>query len=161
MFSKKFRIFIFWKNTQNCFAHNSATQYLSEVVLYSKQTLGYFLSPHIKTSWVIKQQNSCFLKILKNTSNFGRTVHTLDYAQKLKLEFSEVDIVWIKTGFWNFDEIPFPWKWKILVWYWRVHTTNSPKHLGNEDFLDTPQNTVCLIFIYSSYLVSEITSFFF
>ena len=37
------------KNTQNCFAYNSATKYHSEAVLYSKQTKGYSLSPHIKT----------------------------------------------------------------------------------------------------------------
>ena len=37
------------KNTQNCFAYNSATKYRSEAVLYSKPTSGYPLSPHIKT----------------------------------------------------------------------------------------------------------------
>ena len=36
------------KNTQNCFAHNSATKYRSENVLYSKRTAGYLLIPHIK-----------------------------------------------------------------------------------------------------------------
>ena len=46
---KKNRIPIFSKNTQNCFAHNSVTKYRSEAVLYSKQTAGYPLSPHIKT----------------------------------------------------------------------------------------------------------------
>ena len=29
---------IFFKNTQNCFAHNSLTKYRSEAVLYSKRT---------------------------------------------------------------------------------------------------------------------------
>ena len=38
------------------------------------------------------------------------TVLTQDYALKLKLEFSEVDIVEIKTDFRNFEEIPFPRK---------------------------------------------------
>ena len=44
------------KNTQNCFAYNSATKYRSEAVLYSKRTAGYPLSPHIKaiTSWHFK-----------------------------------------------------------------------------------------------------------
>ena len=32
-----------------CFAYNSATKYHSDAVLYSKQTVGYSLSPHIKT----------------------------------------------------------------------------------------------------------------
>ena len=45
---------------------------------------------------------------LEKTPNFGRTVRTQDYTLKLKLEFSEVAIVWIKIGFWNFEEIPFP-----------------------------------------------------
>ena len=40
--------FPFFKNTQNCFAYNSATKYRSEAVLYSKQTAGYPLSPHKK-----------------------------------------------------------------------------------------------------------------
>ena len=33
----------------NCFAHNSATKYRSEGVLYSKRTAGHPLSYHIKT----------------------------------------------------------------------------------------------------------------
>ena len=37
------------KNSQHCFAYNSATKHHSEAVLYSKQTAGYPLSPHIKT----------------------------------------------------------------------------------------------------------------
>ena len=36
------------KNTQICFAYNSATKYRLEAVLYSKRTAGYPLSPHIK-----------------------------------------------------------------------------------------------------------------
>ena len=48
-FPKINRIPIFLKNTQNCFAYNSATKYRSEAVLYSKRTAGYPLSPHIKT----------------------------------------------------------------------------------------------------------------
>ena len=54
------------------------------------------LSPRIRTidvaffaSRVIKQQKSCILKIYEKTPNFGRTVHTQDYAENLKLEFSE------------------------------------------------------------------------
>ena len=35
----------------------------------------------------------------------GHTVRTQDYALKLSLEFSEVDI---ETGFWIFEEILFP-----------------------------------------------------
>ena len=38
-----------FENTQNCFAYSSETKYCSEAVLYSKQTKGYPLSPHIKT----------------------------------------------------------------------------------------------------------------
>ena len=41
------RISILSKNTQNCFAYNSATKYRSEAILYSKRTVGYPLSPHI------------------------------------------------------------------------------------------------------------------
>ena len=37
---------------QNGFAHNSVTNYYSEVVLYSKRMAGYPLSPHIKTNVV-------------------------------------------------------------------------------------------------------------
>ena len=48
-FRKKFRPSICSKNTQNCFAYNSATKYRSEAVLYSKRTAWYPLSPHIKT----------------------------------------------------------------------------------------------------------------
>ena len=40
---------VFPKNTQNCFAHNSATKYRSEAVLFSERTVGYLQSPHIKT----------------------------------------------------------------------------------------------------------------
>ena len=47
---------------------------------------------------------------LEKTHNLGHTAHTQDYAEKLKLWFSEVDIVRMKKGFWNFEEIPFPWK---------------------------------------------------
>ena len=43
------RISIFSKDTQNGFAHSSATKYCSETVMYSKRTAGYTLSPHIKT----------------------------------------------------------------------------------------------------------------
>ena len=39
---------LFFENTQNCFAHNSATKYRSEAVLYLKRTAGYPLSAHIK-----------------------------------------------------------------------------------------------------------------
>ena len=35
---EKFRTSICSENTQNCFAHNSATKYRSEAVLYSKRT---------------------------------------------------------------------------------------------------------------------------
>ena len=49
MFLEKIEIVIFLENTQNCFAYISATKYRSEAVLYSKQTAGYPLSPHIKT----------------------------------------------------------------------------------------------------------------
>ena len=38
----------FFQNTQKCFAHYSATKYRL-AILYSKQTAGYPLSPHIKT----------------------------------------------------------------------------------------------------------------
>ena len=41
------------------------------------------------TSWVIKQQKSCILKVLEKTPNLGRTVRTLDYSWNLKLKFSE------------------------------------------------------------------------
>ena len=71
MFSRKNRIPIFFKNTQNCFAYNSATKYRSEAVLYSKRTAGYPLSPHIKTIAVaflqaeISPQRGCY--ILENS----------------------------------------------------------------------------------------------
>ena len=48
-FFTKVRISILSKNTQNCFAYNSATKYRSEAVLYSKRTAGHSLSSHIKT----------------------------------------------------------------------------------------------------------------
>ena len=48
MFLKKLKFRIFPQNTQNCFAYISATKYCSGAVLYSKQTAGYPLSPHIK-----------------------------------------------------------------------------------------------------------------
>ena len=46
---KEIQNFIFFKNTQSCFAHNSATKHRSEAVLYSKWTAGYLLSHHINT----------------------------------------------------------------------------------------------------------------
>ena len=51
VFLKIFRtsFFFFSKNIQKCFAYNSATKYHLEAVLYSKRTVGYPLSPHIKT----------------------------------------------------------------------------------------------------------------
>jgi len=49
VFSEKFGISIFSKNTQNCFAYISSTKYRSEEVMYSKRTAGYPLSPHINT----------------------------------------------------------------------------------------------------------------
>ena len=49
VFSRKITISIISKNTQNCFAYNSATKCRSEAVLYSKRTAGCPLSPHIKT----------------------------------------------------------------------------------------------------------------
>ena len=49
MFSRKITISIFSKNTQNCFAYNSATKYRSEAVLYLKRTAGHPLSSPIKT----------------------------------------------------------------------------------------------------------------
>ena len=39
----------FFENAQNFLAYNSATNYLSEAVLYLTQTAGYSRSPHIKT----------------------------------------------------------------------------------------------------------------
>ena len=42
-------IVFFSENTQNCFAHNSATKYRSEGVLYAKRRAGHPLSSHIKT----------------------------------------------------------------------------------------------------------------
>ena len=48
-FSNILNFWSFFKNTQNCFAYISAAKYRSEVVLYSKRTAGYPLSPHIKT----------------------------------------------------------------------------------------------------------------
>ena len=48
-FKKKSELQFFSKNTQNCFAYNSATKYCSEAVLYSKQTAGYPLSLYIKS----------------------------------------------------------------------------------------------------------------
>ena len=48
-FSKIFSFWIFFQNTQNCFAYISATKYRTETVLYSKRTAGYPLSHHIKT----------------------------------------------------------------------------------------------------------------
>ena len=47
-FQEKTEFQSFFKNTQNCFAYNSATKYCSEAVLYSKRMAGYPLSPHIK-----------------------------------------------------------------------------------------------------------------
>ena len=66
----------------------------------------------------------------------------------------------MKTGFWNFEEIPFPKKNEIryteprkrkismrnVAWYWRVpyiymahRKVNSPKHLKDgEIFFETP-----------------------
>ena len=64
------------KNTQNCFAYNSATKYRSEAVLYSKRIAGYPLSPYIKLR--NKATKSCILSILKKTPNFGHMVHTLE-----------------------------------------------------------------------------------
>ena len=40
---------MFLKNTQNCFAYNSATKCCSEAILYSERMAGYPLSPHVKT----------------------------------------------------------------------------------------------------------------
>ena len=48
-FRKNSEVKCFRKNTQNCFAYNSATKYRSEAVLYSKRTAGYPLSHHVKT----------------------------------------------------------------------------------------------------------------
>ena len=48
-FLRKLKFLNSFKNTQNCFAYISATKYRSDVVLYSKRTAGYPLSPHIKT----------------------------------------------------------------------------------------------------------------
>ena len=48
VFFEKIENLNFFENTQNCFAYISATKYRSEAVLYSKQTAGYPLSPHIK-----------------------------------------------------------------------------------------------------------------
>ena len=78
MFSKKIQNFIYFKKHPNCFAHNSATKYRSEAVLYSKRTAGYPLSPHIKTiavafftNWVIKQQKCSIFKVLKKHPTSG------------------------------------------------------------------------------------------
>ena len=48
-FQRNSEVNILLKNTQNCFAYNSVTEYRSEAVLYSKRSAGYPLSPHIKT----------------------------------------------------------------------------------------------------------------
>ena len=69
-FLKKNEILVFSENTQNCFTNISATKYRSEAILYSNWMAGYSLSPFEKTP------------------NFGCMVHTLDYTQNLKLEFS-------------------------------------------------------------------------
>ena len=37
------------ENTQNCFAHNSATKYRSQDILYSRRTAEYPPSHHVKT----------------------------------------------------------------------------------------------------------------
>ena len=49
VFEKNSELKFFQKNTQKCFAYNTATKYRSEAVLYSKRTAGYPLPPHIKT----------------------------------------------------------------------------------------------------------------
>ena len=52
-FLKKWKFWFFLKNTQNCFALISATKYRLKIVLYSKWTTGYPLSPHIKIMSVV------------------------------------------------------------------------------------------------------------
>ena len=46
---KKNAEFLFFTRHPNLFAHNSASKYRSEAILYSKLTSGYPLSPHVKT----------------------------------------------------------------------------------------------------------------
>ena len=77
---------------------------ISSITSYKDHCCSFF------TSWIDTATEMLNFIKSEKTPNFGRMVRTLDYAQKLKLEFSEVDIVWMKIGFWNFEEIPFPWK---------------------------------------------------
>ena len=84
VFFENIKILIFFKNTQNCFVYISATKYRSDVVLYSKRTAGYPLSPHIKniTLAFYKRSNTSNKKLyfdnIEKTTNFGCTVCTLD-----------------------------------------------------------------------------------
>ena len=80
-FFNKNEVLDFFKNTQNCFASNQISLrgsfvFKTNVKLPSITSYKGHCCSFI-ASWVIKQQISCILDILKKTPNFGRAVRTL------------------------------------------------------------------------------------
>ena len=73
---------MFSKNTQNCFAYNSATKYRSEAGLYSKRTAGYPLAPHIKTIDVAFLRAEYKANKMLNFINFQKTRQDILYHLK-------------------------------------------------------------------------------
>ena len=100
------------KKTQTRFAHNSATKYrcfvfktndrLSSITSYKDHCYSFF------TSWVIKQNSMLNFINYENTHNFGHTVRTQETSIFRGAHCMK------KTGFWNFEEIPFPWKLRAI-----------------------------------------------
>ena len=169
MFSKKIRISKFSKITQNCFAHNSATKYHSEAVLYLKLTAGYLLSPHIKTIVVAFQQAK--LNSNKNVEfhEFGKKhpisgVRCAPFGTPCSKCYIKSWTLIVPRTFWDIYEIiwcfalkmgallkfsffpKFGWKCWIIA-YWSIYMAhskvNSPKHLENGEILfwDTPSKS--------------------
>ena len=75
-FWQKRKFWPFFENTQNCFAHNSVTNYCSEAVLYSKRTAGYSHCYSFFISWVMKQKKMLNLIHLQKHPRFRLNAET-------------------------------------------------------------------------------------
>ena len=157
---KKIQNFHFFKKHPKLFVYNSPTKYRSEAVLYSKRTAGYPLSPHIKTivvvfftSWVIKQQKWCILTILKKHPTLGVRYAPMEKVSGLNFGVLKVVIIWMKTGFLNFEDIPFPQKLRAVILSLKK---------GKSEWKMLPGTGECHIYIFekliSCYLLLQIVS---
>ena len=81
---------------------------ISSITSYKDHFCSFF------TSWVIKQQKWCILTILKKHPTLGVRYAPMEKVSGLNFGVLKVVIIWMKTGFLNFEDIPFPQKLRVV-----------------------------------------------